>query len=283
MNPILIPTDLSKDSITVLQYGIRLAQKLKLPVQLLHVISSPTLNTVPAMSNGAGFTLPANQVADLEFQIDQAEKKLQKLQKTFNLKFPRSLVIETIVKIGFVESKVMDVIQDQKPSLVILGSSGDDNFINHLMGTIATGIAKETSIPTLLVPENSIFNIPKYFVLASDLSESILNNLKNLTDFASRLGAKIHLLDISENPETVKKYDEKKITEVFKHRANFENIEYSLVLGEDQYKITMDAFKTIDGDVLVIQHDEKNFLSQLFQKDITDKIIFNAQKPVLVY
>lgn len=200
----LIPLDGSKTAEQVLPYARTIANKLRIPVELLGVIDVAEL----------ALHLSAEKVRHLEKLIEMGEHSSMDYLKGVAYTFPNRSVVCSTEKGGAAEA-IIDQAANDKGTLIAMATHGRSGINRWVLGSVAEKVLRATNNPLLLVK-------------AAD-------NVKSVED--ARLTSVIVPLDGSELAETVlpavTELASKLDLEIVLFRAF--NIPYSIYAGADGY------------------------------------------------
>jgi universal stress protein A len=135
---ILIATDFSDELESVMQKAIELQQQNGASISLIHVVEYTSI-----MYSG-DIPLPEGYNVD-QLLVKQAEKKLQQLIESHELKNTRSFV-----EMGSPKRVIVRVAEEEKIDLIILGSHGRHG-LQLLLGTTANGVLHRAHCDVLAV------------------------------------------------------------------------------------------------------------------------------------
>ena len=145
MKKIIVAVDFSNATPGVTQIAIELAKPFGADLQLLHVVE-------PEPGYAAyGFT-PAEFPAMIEFREEakrRASAKLDELLTTVRTQVPSATakILE-----GSPLQMLLDHIKQSGADFVVVGSHGHGVIASLLLGSVAEGMARKASVPTLIVP-----------------------------------------------------------------------------------------------------------------------------------
>jgi nucleotide-binding universal stress UspA family protein len=144
--PILVPVDFSAYSEAALVYAVRLAKCLAQPVLVLHVVHDP--GVMPGYYSRA---LKKKQVHRIE---DGAADMLAEFLKDVVQRHPhlRGLRgLESLLVKGLPSRRILEVAEQRKASLIVLGSKGLTGLKHLLIGSVAERVVHLARIPVTVV------------------------------------------------------------------------------------------------------------------------------------
>jgi nucleotide-binding universal stress UspA family protein len=133
---ILVPVDLIDASPQALHTAQELAKRLRGEVVLLHVYRLPEY-TYPGM-NGALFVNVAGAIKDA------ACKALEELAEAAG-------GLRALLREGDPASEILRAIDEEQPSLVVMGTHGRKGFSRLLLGSVTERVIRRSSVPVMAV------------------------------------------------------------------------------------------------------------------------------------
>lgn len=271
INNILVPVDFSTCSRNALRYAIELAQRVNAQLHLIHSYYIP----VPTTDIGV--------VADNSDRLDQ-EQVIRDAWVALAQEVPElgriNYTHET--KMGFLTNVVVTTMEKRSFDLIIMGTKGCTNRLDYFMGSNAYNVARDVSIPVMVIPENHRFTGFKKVAIAADYHQiREFDNLALVRSLATDFQSEIHLLHISEAPESLDITEAEEaltLKEYFSdlnHQFDFIT-ESKVVEGIENYA------KENEVDLTVIIPRHHNLFERLFKKRITRESVLNAQMCTLV-
>jgi nucleotide-binding universal stress UspA family protein len=275
MKTILFPTDFSKNAAHAARYAAMLAKLYDANLVFLHVHHIPMV--------------PENyDSSEVRNAISLNEKGAKEDLEAFTKKFihDSNLPIERVsqrVAYGFVAEIILEIADDIKADMIVMGTQGASDMIDKWLGTHAQEVMKKAECPVFTIPKNAPINFPQRILYAADFKEDEILATEKLLYMAKPLGASckvVHIHDYFEPnvghilEETIKELEEKfkneDVTIQQLHRAN-------IIEGLEGY------IKTYYPDILAMAIHEKSFLSTIFDTSITRHFIQEAKLPMLTF
>ena len=276
MKTILIPVDFSLTSSNALQYVADLSADIAIDRILLlktHYVSIYS-HIIPSAEYGQ-----SNAQYILE-ERTSIEDQLLTVGQELLKKCGTDIRIETVVSELPILRAVHDVLNDQKPNMLVLGS--DANGIESQIGEYVVEIAQISTVPILIIPSASHYRKVERILVPSDFDPvSQLSVLQKLQKLQLLLNPEIVILNVDPKPKQGR--DEKILLNQLE--------EY---LGSFSYEINYSEEKNIakgilefarqrdDIQLIVALPGKYSFFYNLTHNNITDAITLNAHIPVLI-
>jgi nucleotide-binding universal stress UspA family protein len=279
MQKILVPTDYSNDAKNAAIYALEIAAKTNSEIIFLHTYHVPV------------FYNDSNVYESYKIILENIEKEEEQKMKVFlddlmefeNGKF-NSIDISSQVKLGFLKDITLELAQNEKIDLIVMGTRGASGIKKALIGSNTSNLINESNIPVLAVPENSVFKGLDRIVFACDyhLTENE-NKLYLLTELALLFGSEILIFNVIDDQEKLPSFDEAlqglKIENILRgaehsyHFANKDNRDISEII--DDFLVQQKA------DMLVTIPKRLNFINSLFHKSLTKEMVCHSKIPLL--
>ncbi|HEV3204968.1 MAG TPA: universal stress protein [Gemmataceae bacterium] len=160
IHTILHPTDFSKASEFALQMASALARDYGARLVVLHVAQ------VPTMIYSEGIIPP-----DPEMFYQQEKDQLQRLQiKSANVRAERRF------EKGDPDTTILDVAQEIKADMIVMGTHGRRGLTRVLMGSVAEQVVRRATCPVLTVR----IPVPERVLTTKPVEQPAALNLENL-------------------------------------------------------------------------------------------------------
>ena len=140
---ILLAIDDSRFSQAAIETVIEQARPQDTDVRILHVVESPPLLVAREM----GGYEPALETA-LESQKQNAEALVMKAAELLRA---RGLKVAAALEVGDPKSKILDVAEEWRADLIVVGSHGRRGFERFLMGSVSDAVARHARCSVQIV------------------------------------------------------------------------------------------------------------------------------------
>lgn len=146
---VLIPTDGSDASVTVLDHGMAIASSMGAKVHLLHVVDVGTEMSASGVGNIAD---------DLTEALDKEAKEA--LDQAEEMADEAGVTSERAVLEGFPEDAIHQYSADNGIELIVIGKSEDSTLTEQLFGSTTEDVLKSTTTSVLIAREQIPFEEP---------------------------------------------------------------------------------------------------------------------------
>jgi nucleotide-binding universal stress UspA family protein len=144
LNPVSLPkrllvtVDGSEESFLAAQYAIKLAERMKAELSVLHVILLPEYVTEQASSR---------LEKELRSRGESTLTRVRQAAQGINI----TLYEKSLITRKSVVSSICDFASNDNADLIITGTRGASGVADMMLGSVATGVAREARCPVLLV------------------------------------------------------------------------------------------------------------------------------------
>jgi len=269
MKTIIVPLDLSDESLNGLNLAMMLATKTGANILLVHVIGKNTGDYYKQMEK-------ENQLAQTKF-----EGILRKYKEKVNLNFTLSYII----KEGKIFKEIADLADKHEDVLTVLSTHGTSGFEELFIGGNAYKIASHSRNPVITVRRSKIPSNIDNIVLSLDMTFQTREKVPYTVELAKKFGSKIHLLAIRlSNLKSI----EKKLHQYAEQVASYldtNKVPYTVehLQGSNLTDLTLDYSRSIDADLISIMTEQEKSASNLLLGNFAHQMINKAYIPVLSF
>jgi nucleotide-binding universal stress UspA family protein len=267
MKTILIATDFSESASNAADYAVKLAKQYNFNIILLYVFHIPVV---------------ATEAPVVVMSMDELEKinmsSLKEYEKQLRAKHQLNSAIECIVRPGFVNDEISEIVKERSVDLVVMGITGAGKFKELLIGSNTTKVVRNIDCPTLIVPENASYNGINTIAFACDFEETKEQTLHQLKSFIEIANSKLLVLNVV---DPSKEIQDEKLSGI--KLDIFENVAHSIHFQEDG-DLVHAINKFIDEnkvDILIMIPHKHNVFERIFNQSNTKKMVFHSHVPIL--
>jgi nucleotide-binding universal stress UspA family protein len=123
-------------------------------------------------------------VSDFERSLEETREQLSR----------RGYGVETALQMGSASEKILELAEDRKPSLIVMGAKGLRSTVSILLGGVAQQVMEYSCCPVLIVraPYRALFNV----LLVTDGSPSSQEAARFLSRFSLPAGVMLHVMHV---------------------------------------------------------------------------------------
>jgi nucleotide-binding universal stress UspA family protein len=282
---ILVPVDFSDTSRKAMRYGGFLALKFSAKLTAAHIVPS---------FGAFNYAFPGDTY---EFEKKVFAEAGKQLPQEIPAACRDRLKTETVIKAGDVRDELLDIIQNAKADLVVMGTHGRRSVERLILGSTTESMLRRVPVPILTVSQRgaakeaeSPFEVPFHRILyATDLSETTESGLHYCADLARVLGAHLTLLHVLDLRDTVAFNNEADLhaalmgrlhKAIGKEHCTDLRTATEVVRGVPHREILKFADK-INADLIVINLQSKGLLERAVLGSTAERVIRASSKPVL--
>lgn len=149
---LMVAVDFSKYSLPTARYAGQLARELSAELLFVNIINQRDIDTVQRiMSTYDTFDMD-NFIKE---RLSVRNSELSDLIKQSGIDVPH---IRQIVRIGVPYQKMLQVIEDEKPDMLIMATKGRSDIVDVVMGSCARIMHRRSPIPVLSIRGDKIFS-----------------------------------------------------------------------------------------------------------------------------
>jgi nucleotide-binding universal stress UspA family protein len=275
MNKIYTTTDFGEVSKDATRYASELAIQTNAKLALIHAYQP----------------MPYRTNVYLPTRIEETEKLKQKVEKSManwcneNIVF-NGLKFETINKEGPVKETIVNLVNEEQPDLLIMGTHNAGLIDKVVFGSITGRVLPEITCPLLVVPEGVQYTPFSKIVFATDFHDSDVNCLHQLVELATPTNAEIKVLHIlhgnNENQHYETSYFED-FKEDVSQRVKYSNINFELIHANNLITTLNEYTKHSHANLLAMAQTGKNWFARLFDASITKRQLYRITIPTLFF
>ena len=142
---ILLPVDGSINSEQTIDYALRIAEKEKAELIILHVSDSKRLTSLPDNS------FDKEDEVDAESEGNEIVERVKRLIEEKEA-YRKGIKISTITVDGQPSETILKVATIKEADMIVIATSGKHMINRFLLGSVTEKIIRQSKIPVLVVP-----------------------------------------------------------------------------------------------------------------------------------
>jgi len=277
MKKILVPCDFSEAAKHAFKFAVEIAASNDGEVIVANMIEPPVLY-------GDGMPCQPHTYMDLDFDvaksIKEAKKDFDNLKQSIAINYPR---LTFLVETGPVKEMILQIIEQQKVDLVVMGTSGASGFKEIFIGSNTEKIVRAAPVPVFTVHGATRIYMVRNIIFPTtmDLNESDLTDkIKSLQNFFQ---AKLHILHINYPGTLITDQNLKNSLENYALVHDFTN--YTLHVRTDisiQDGIVKFASK-FENSIIAMATNGKKGIFHLLMGSTAEDVVNHVHQPVWTY
>jgi len=273
MKKILVPIDFSTQSKYATELASKIAEKTTAEVFLLHMVELPS--GVVDMGAGSNFSIPESMM----YLRMVKDKMIQMESDLFNT----TTSVHHAIRFQNPHEGILSYSEKIEPDLIVMGSKGDSDFDEILIGSNTEKVVRTSPVPVLVVKNSpNTFKI-KELIFASNFKEESKKSFAMFLDFATTFESNIHLLIIN----TIGKFETTSVSKekIANFLKDFPTAKHTLHIYNDVSieKGILNFAKEINADLIALSTHGRSGLSHLFNGSISKNLTKSALRPVITF
>jgi len=266
---IVLLTDFSALSKVAMTYAIKMAAPVKAEFTILNIVR---FDGVPKAN------LRMKQIEKSMVQITEEEGRnlIEELRK--EIKGDYKIEFKAI-RSHTVAEMVKRYTDKNKTNIVVMGSRGASALKKVRLGGTTVSVIDDCHAPVLAIPEMAQYKNLQHIVYATDLKDT-QKELDIILDFAKIYGSSVHMIHVV--PAMDKKVEAAKmIVEAIIKKANYDKLDFKLILEDDIPKAIDNYIKQTKADLLTTFTHKLSLEDKLFAKSVTRTLAYLGTIPLL--
>lgn len=270
----LVLTDFSDAASNAASYAAAMAHQLNTKMLMLYHSYEPA-------------AVPAAALAPLTGEIADSPELIREKITELKNRLKELIPFKTKIEVRADERNLLRAVNilagQHHFGLVVTGITGKSRLKKALIGSNTIGLAKDCSVPLLIVPPEAVFQTIKKVVFACDLkpvSETI--PILAIKTFIHALGARLLILNVEYKekrlkPDTIKEIAE--LHEIWGQRQ----VEYHYIAHEDVARGIMEFADQQQAEMVITVPRQYGFFESIFHRSTTMKLAFHSSLPLLLF
>lgn len=284
---ILVPIDFSDYSVNACRYAIGLAERLNAEIKLMHVYYNPVVNSMP-LTDTYYYQVNMDEVIR-EIEV-RAKSNMEEFYKDLKDKIEKDKIegvkIDYALVRGIASEEIILESESYNPDVIIIGTRGQGEKENDLIGSVTAKIIEDTKVPVLVIPEDSLYQgIATINILyATNFDDSDYRAIQKLMNIISPFDIRlfcVHIGTIDSNVWDKVKMDSLK--EKLKTQYADYEIECSIIEEDDFLKGIQELIRVKKIDIISLVTHKRSLLSKLLNPSLARKVLFHTNIPFLVF
>lgn len=232
-----------------------------------YIEPTPSISSVPVMSKTKLFDTK-REAFDEEIAVLQEDYPQYSIEGKFRL--------------GRVLPEIAKYVEEEHIDLIVCGYRAKSNLMQWVEGLNAYEIAKEATVPVLIIPKDAECQIPRKVVFATDFGNlENLNILDELRNMVRKFEPNFMTLHVYSEKDTAEE-DREKMNEMLTKYFNTNTYKHYFLELDDPVKGIEEFIVGYNADMLALVGKDRKFFDKLFHKSVTKQLIIDTHIPVLI-
>ncbi|PLX13986.1 MAG: universal stress protein UspA [Marinilabiliales bacterium] len=284
---ILVPIDFSDYSVNACRYAIGLAEKLNAEIKLMHVYYNPVVNSMPLTDTYYYQVNMDEIIREIELRAkSNMEQFYADLKEKIEKDNIQGVKLDYALVRGIASEEIISKSEEYKPDVIIIGTRGQGERENDLIGSVTAKIIEDTKVPVLVIPEDSLYEgISTINIMyATNFDESDYQAMKKLIFLLAPFDFRLYCIHIGKSDTN--DWDKAKMNSLkenlFNQYPDYE-IECSILEEENFLKGIQDLIREKHIDIISLVTHKRNLISKLLNPSVARKVLFHTNIPFLVF
>ncbi|MCF8346050.1 MAG: universal stress protein [Bacteroidales bacterium] len=264
---------------TITGNAVTLAKTLDLEVKLLMVLETRYPYFYPMTS-----TLKTGlETYEFERIHEERRKEEEKVLKKFadkkNAETTHPRVSFEIFS-GATDMVLIDVSEQPETFLILITQAHEPEqgfIINTYLNTL-----EKTRCPVLKIPVDFNFGEVSKILYATDYNKEDVDTLLRLVEIAHPFNAEITTLHITDSLDMEEKLKRHGFESSIQEKIGYEQVSFAVQADKDVVHGIMEYARKGHFDLIVLLKENRNFLQRLFTRSDSNKILAEADVPVMI-
>jgi len=229
---------------------------------------------------------PFDQAHRLQDEHDVRSKALESMDQLVEGIYDEpgfeNVECDTVVVAGSPVKAVLEIADENKVDLIVMGTKGRSDLDNVIFGSTAAEVTLEADCPVLTVPDGIEFSDIEHLAYATDYREEDLPIIWNLIQIATYLDAGLHLLFVAEEESLVEELMFRGFRDLIREKFQYESVRYEMIQGKDFIKSIHGYAGKYEGIILAMGYYRSRFLNSMSHRDMVKQMAYHTRIPLLV-
>jgi nucleotide-binding universal stress UspA family protein len=280
MKKILVPTDFSKTAQIAVDVASDIARKAKAELILLHVVEEAT---------GGSFNIEGqisssdesweNKIFTMRL-IDKAKQKMAKAMEDPKL---ADIKVRQELRLGTPFHGMNTIITDHKVDLVVMGTAGQSNLVDMIIGSNTEKVVRQSNCPVLTVNKKPSTTDFKNIVYATAMSkdEEVFSKIVRKTQ--QMYDSTVHLVRINTPGNFQRDTVVRKYMQDFAKKLQLKNFTINIFNDLNEEQGIAYFADSINADLIAMATHGRTGFAHVIAGSIAEEVVSHAKRPVLTF
>jgi len=261
---IIVTTDFSSNADKALNFALENFQNEDVEYILLHSVHA----------RYAGASLAVDLSDELE---EEGREKLSELASKVSEGNP-NLKITALVKSGPLANVLVNFCEEENPDMVVMGTNGTSGLYERMIGSNTEEVMNLIDFPLLVVPHNCEIKKIEIIEVAIDKAREDLKAVEYCALIGKKLGASVHVLHLLDESKPAEPLD---IDPGVFEGNHFALVQIQTKKGETD-NLIQEFEQKDNADLIAVIPHHKTFLKSLFHTSVSENLLMESEKAVLI-
>ncbi len=269
---ILVPTDFSVTASNAFSYAKVLAEACGADITVLHV---------------SEFYLPASELTFTPLTKYEDEKVAEAMENFVSEEDSENAVmvqakVKTKVVKGDPVSRIVEFSRSEDVDIIVMGTTGLQDFISKIIGSISLDISNEAVCPVVLVPRDARWKPLNKILFATTYEATAPKIVREIADFSQIFGAKVDFVHIDDTPWDEDHDTDKLFDELFSSGTPDFSFEIHSIKKADIVQGLRKYAERNGTNLIAFTHKHRNFWQNIIHHSITENMSISTDIPMMI-
>ena len=283
MEKIFVPVDFSEHTESSVEFALQIALRQQADIHLFHAFFNQIYFTDSGFQNWFESNVMLTDEIVKDF-YEQKKTSLEILKKKLQERIHQEqakIKVESNIVSGDPEYQILEELNQVKPGLVVMGSSGIGRK-SFLTGSVARKIMDHAPFPVLAIPEDTMYQNLLNIVYMMEFDPADVENILKIFKLFSNFDIRVFCLHLNIDGKTS---DLATIAQQLEHDPKLEPYKQSLKFNIIECKQPMEALseylKSESIDLISFIPHKRNVFQSIFRDGLTKHDLFHTNIPIL--
>lgn len=269
---IMVPYDFSANADKAISHAAFIASMVKADLYLVHVINKSELVDI---------ILPLMKLKTNKVVIDLVNQRLgdvsNKIRKDYGV------TPKTIVSTGNITSELVNLAEENKVDLIIMGTQGKDSKSDLFLGSTAYRLVTKAPMPVMTIKNNVSKKGYQNILLPIDLSDHSRQKVNYALGLAKAFSAKVTILGLYDQKEKDDKFKLEIVVNQIVKLCEKQKISFEQFIDKTNHRVskTNSFAKKHGNDLVITMTDQKIEGSKGILSSYDHELIHTSKIPVI--
>jgi nucleotide-binding universal stress UspA family protein len=269
---ILVPTDFSVTASNAFNYAKVLAEACGAEITVLHV---------------SEFYLPASELIITPLTQIEDEKIAEAMENFVSEENSNSpTMVQAKVKTKIIKgdpvSRIVAFSKSDDVDIIVMGTTGLQDFISKIIGSISLDISNKALCPIVLVPRDAKWKPLDRIMFATTYEATAPKIVRKIADFSQIFGAKVDFVHIDDTPWDEDHDTDKLFDELFLAGSPDFSFEIHSIKKSDVVHGLRTYAERNGVNLIAFAHKHRNFWQNIVHHSITENMSISTDIPMMI-